>query len=54
MRAFDWRRLFPLTYGFYKDRGDFNAFMFLMDVYIWCFIVTIIGIFIYVLTQINV
>ena len=51
MEIFDWRRLFPFTYGFYKDRGGFNAFMFLMDIYIWGFIITVIGIFIYVLIQ---
>ena len=51
MMIFDWRKIFPFTYGFYKDRKEFNAFLFLMDIYVLAFFIAIIGIFIYVLTQ---
>ncbi len=39
---FNWRNLFLLTNQFFKNRGEFNAFLFLIDLLTWVVVFVVI------------
>lgn len=41
---FDKRMLFPTTYWHWKKRGDFNAFLFWVDLCLWAISISIGGV----------
>jgi hypothetical protein len=44
MKKFDWRMLLPLTYYRWKRHGDFNGFLFYIDILLYAIILTILDV----------